>query len=118
MSIRGGSGGLPPIETELEEAGFELIGIRSGTQRYARRSHPYLQWWVVLHGDGTAEVQWELELGEYLLSKGFHVSVQDELSLLLFPRGEIRGPADAGWIAGQIAEAEARLQAVNLATGE
>lgn len=106
------------IQTELEDAGFELVGSRGGAQRYTRRSHPYLTMWVVLHTDGTAEVQWELELGEYLLSKGFHVSVQDELSLLLFPRGEIRGPADAGWIADQIAEAEARLAAVNLATGE
>jgi hypothetical protein len=106
------------IETELSEAGFELVGTRGRAQRFARRTHPYLQWWVVLHADGTAEVQWELELGEYLLSKGFHVSVQDELSLLLFPRAEMRGPADARWIASQIEEAEARLRAVNLATGE
>lgn len=106
------------LEGDLTDAGFELIGSRGGTHRYARRSHPYLTMWVVLHRDGTAELQWELELGEYLLSKGFHVSVQDELSLLLFPRGEIRGPADPAWIASQIQEAEARLRAVNLATGE
>lgn len=106
------------VANELEEAGFELIGTRGGVQRYVRRSHPYLTMWVVLHADGTAELQWELELGEYLLSKGFHVSVQDELSLLLFPRGEIRGPAETGWIADQIAQAEGRLASVNLATGE
>ncbi len=106
------------VQTELADAGFELIGTRGGTHRYARRTHPYLTMWVVLHADGTAEVQWEHALGEYLLSKGFHVSVQDELSLLLFPRAEIRGPAEAGWIASQIEAAEARLRAVNLATGE
>ena len=106
------------LPDELSDAGFELVGERSGTQRWARRSNPYLQWWVVLAGDGTAELQWEFELGEYLKSKGFHVSVQDELSLLLFPRSELRGPAEAGWIADAIAGAEAQLASVNLVTGE
>jgi hypothetical protein len=106
------------IGQELLDAGFELVGDRSGTQRYARRSNPYLQWWVVLAPDGTAELQWEFELGEYLKGKGFHVSVQDELSLLLFPRTELRGPADVGWISDAIAGAEAQLASVNLVTGE
>ena len=106
------------VQDDLIDAGFELVGDRSGTQRFARRSSPYLQWWVVVEPDGTAELQWELALGEYLRSKGFHVSVQDELSLLLFPRTEIRGPADSGFLADAIAGAEALLASVNLVTGE
>jgi hypothetical protein len=106
------------VQDSLSAAGFELVGERSGTQRWTRRSNPYLQWWVVLPGDGTAELQWEFELGEYLKTKGFHVSVQDELSLLLFPRHEMRGPADADWIADAIAGAETQLGGVNLVTGE
>lgn len=105
------------VGDDLVDAGFELVGERAGTQRFARRSNPYLQWWVVLSPDGTAELQWEFELGEYLKGKGFHVSVQDELSLLLFPRTEIRGPADPGWIADAIAGAEAQLASVDLVTG-
>lgn len=106
------------LDVELAEAGFELVGARQGTKRYARRSNPYLQWWVVTHPDGTADLQWELELGAYLKAKGFHVSVQDELSLLLFPNGDIRGPAEASWIAAEIARAEAHLASVNLVAGE
>jgi hypothetical protein len=106
------------VVDELLDAGFELVGERSGTQRYARRSNPYLQWWVVLPGDGTAELQWEFELGEYLKAKGFHVSVQDELSLLLFPRQEMRGPAEGAWIAQAIAGAELQLASVDLVTGD
>ena len=104
--------------TELLDAGFELDRERAGTQRFARRSNPYLQWWVVLPGDGTAELQWEFELGEYLKAKGFHVSVQDELSLLLFPRTEMRGPAEAGWIAEPSRGPRRSSASVNLVTGE
>ena len=106
------------VAAELLDAGFELVGERAGSQRFARRSNPYLQWWVVLPGDGTAELQWEFELGEYLKAKGFHASVQDELSLLLYPRSEMRGPAESGWIADAIAGAEAQLASVNLVTGD
>jgi hypothetical protein len=105
------------IESDLESAGFELVGTRSGVQRYSLRPNPYLQYWVVLD-DAGAEFQWEFALGEYLRSKGFHVSVQDELSLLLFPQREMRGPAEAGWLADQIASTGALLASVNLATGE
>jgi hypothetical protein len=106
------------VRDDLLDAGFELVGGRSGTDRFARRSNPYLQWWVVVSADGTAELQWEFALGEYLQSKGFHVSVQDELSLLLFPGGEMRGPAESGWIADAIARAESHLASVNLVSGE
>jgi len=106
------------VQDDLIDAGFELVGSRSGTERFARRSNPYLQWWVVVSENGAAELQWEFALGEYLKSKGFHISAQDELSLLLFPGAEVRGPADAGWIADEIIRAESQLASVNLASGE
>jgi hypothetical protein len=105
------------LHDELLEAGFELISSRPDMARYSRRSNPYLQWWVVVNGDATADVQWEFELGQYLRDKGFHVSVQDELSLLLYPRAESRGPADQAFIAQVIEQTEAQLASVNLVTG-
>ena len=106
------------FESELDALGFTLLQQRpGGGRRYTRQSHPYLRWWVIAHGDGTAELTWEFELGEYLKAKGLHVSVQDELSLLLFPSEEVRGPAAPGWLAGEIARAERVLGSVDLLAG-
>jgi hypothetical protein len=99
----------------LAEAGFELVQERrNGDRQYGLRSNSFLAWWVLTHPDGTVELSWEFELGAYLKEKGFHISVQDELSLLLFPRAEIRGPADADWLASQLEQAKAQLASVDL----
>jgi hypothetical protein len=103
---------------DLAELGFELVGSdRAGSHRYSMRSNPYLQWWVLVHPDGTAELQWEFELGAYLKAKEFHIAVQDELSLLLFPRTEVRGPADGTWLKGEMERAAAKLDGVDLLRG-
>ena len=106
------------LDDELTSAGFDLVQqTRTGSRKYALRKNPYLMLWVIVNTDGTAELQWEFELGAYLVSKGFHVSVQDELSLLLVPRTEARGPADAGWVADEISRTEALLASVDLTSG-
>jgi hypothetical protein len=106
------------IEETLAELGFDLVQRRRGGElQYARRSHPYLSWWVIVRGDGTAELQWEFELGAYLQMKGFHVSVQDELSLLIFPKQEARGPASSEWLQSAIAEAERAVGSVDMLAG-
>lgn len=103
------------FDEALAEAGFELVQQRrNGDRQYGLRSNPYLAWWVLAHTDGTVELSWEFELGSYLKSKGFHISVQDELSLLLFPSAEISGPADADWLASELEAAKARLASVDL----
>ena len=106
------------IEETLAELGFDLVQRRrNGDLQYGRRSHPYLSWWVLTHPDGTAELSWEVELGAYLQMKGFHISVQDELSLLLFPRAESTGPASDEWLRSAIAEAERQIGSVDLLGG-
>jgi hypothetical protein len=106
------------IEEALAELGFDLVQRRrNGDLQYSRRGNPYLSWWVLTHPDGTAEVSYEVELGAYLKAKGFHVSVQDELSLLLFPDAEWRGPADGDWLRETIAGAERHLGSVDLLGG-
>lgn len=106
------------IESDLDELGFELFQRRKGGARqYTRKTNPFLRWWVNIHANGTADLTWEFELGEYLKAKGFHVSVQDELSLLLFPREEINGPASSEWLRGEIERAEGVLSSVDLLGG-
>jgi hypothetical protein len=106
------------IEETLAELGFDLVQRRRGGElQYARRSNPYLSWWVLVRPDGVAELQWEYELGAYLQMKGFHVSVQDELSLLLFPKQEATGPAGDEWLRSAIAEAERLIGSVDMLAG-
>lgn len=106
------------FDESLVEAGFELLDQRrGGSRRYTRRSNPYLRWWVTIYPDATAELSWEFELGEYMRAKGLHVSVQDELSLLVFPTEEVRGPANEAWLQEQIDRAERHLGSVDLLTG-
>ncbi len=106
------------LEEYLTEQGFEIVQrTRDGANRYVRRSTPFLQYWVTWFADGTLEFTWEIELGSYLLAKGFAISVQDELSLLLFPGEEKRGPADANWLAGEILRAEGALGSVDFLAG-
>ena len=107
------------IEESLAELGFDLVQRRrNGNLQYGRRANPYLSWWVLVHpGDGTAELSWEVEIGAYLKAKGFHVSVQDELSLLLFPSTEVRGPATAEWLQTTIQDAERHIGSVDLLGG-
>jgi len=106
------------IEEALAELGFDLVQRRRGGElQYARRSHPYLSWWVIVRADGTAELQWEYELGAYLQMKGFHVSVQDELSLLIFPKQEATGPAEAEWLRSAIEQAERTIGSIDMLAG-
>jgi hypothetical protein len=106
------------LDSELGSLGFELVQKRrDGGMRFVRRANPYMSQWFMVNPDGSAEFTWEFELGAYLKAKGFDISVQDELSLLLFPGGESRGPADLSWLAERMTEAEGALGSVDLATG-
>ncbi len=106
------------FDSELGELGFELVQARrDGGKRFVRRANAYMSQWFTVNPDGGAEFTWEFELGAYLKAKGFDISVQDELSLLLFPGGESRGPADLSWLADRMTEADGALGSVDLATG-
>ena len=106
------------FEEFLAELGYELLQHnRDGTKRFALRSNPYLQWWVNTYLDGTADLTWEFELGEYVKAKGFTVSVQDELSLMLYPRVDVRGPASSDWLEAEMTRIADLLGSVDLVKG-
>lgn len=98
--------------------GFEFVQERrGGTVQYTLRVHPYLTYWLLAHPDGTAQLSWELALGEYLLSKGMSVSAQDELSLFCYPAKEVEGPLSDEWLAGQVEAVQELLGSVDLQRG-
>lgn len=106
------------FDSDLGDLGFGLVQqTRGGSKRFVRRANAFMNQWFVVNPDGSAEFTWEFELGAYLKAKGFDISVQDELSLLLFPGHESRGPAELSWLADRITEADAALGSVDLATG-
>lgn len=103
------------LEEYLTEQNFQILQrTREGANRYVRRTNQYLQMWLTWFPDGTIEFTWEFELGAYLIARGFTISVQDELSLLLFPATEKRGPADAQWLANEILRTEAEIASIDL----
>lgn len=100
------------------QLGFEFVQERrGGTRQYTLRVHPYLTYWLLAHPDGTAQLSWELALGEYLMSKGLSVSAQDELSLFCFPAKEVEGPLSGEWLAEQVEGVQELLGSVDLRRG-
>jgi hypothetical protein len=98
---------------QLIDLGFQLVQSVRGSERYAVRPTRHLQMWVSTSADGTATFTWEFELGQYLKEQGFAVSVQDELSLMIFPRTDAHGPAEIGWVTEQISRTETTLSSVD-----
>lgn len=95
--------------------GFVLVGQRrDGTRQYSLQANPFLVYWLTARPDGTGDFSYEFALGEYLKAKGFAISGQDELSLLLFPDYEARGPLDQSWLAGELEQAQELLGSVDL----
>ena len=102
----------------IAELGFELVQRRrDGSRQYGLRANPYLNFWLVVGADGTAQFSWEFALGEYLSQKDLSVSAQDALSLLLFPRTDATGPAEPDWIRERVDHVMALLGSVDLAAG-
>jgi hypothetical protein len=98
---------------ELIDLGFQLVQSTRGSERYAVRPTRHLQMWVHTMPDGTATFTWEFELGQYLKEQGFAISVQDELSLMIFPRADAHGPAEIAWVTERITATENALSSVD-----
>ena len=110
------SRGLAPLQEGTDHVCTPADFVVGSAARFVRRVSPYLQYWVNWFTNGTIDFTWEFELGAYLLAKGFTISVQDELSLLLFPGVEERGPARSDWLHSVISRNEAQLGSVDLRT--
>ncbi len=105
-------------DASLADLGFVLVQERrDGVKQYSKRAHPFLAYWLLIQPGGSAELSWEFELGAYLAAKGFSVSAQDELSLLMFPADEARGSLDESWVQEQLRLVEIRLESLDLVGG-
>ncbi|MBI4260635.1 MAG: hypothetical protein HY658_08725 [Actinobacteria bacterium] len=98
----------------LDRLGFTLAEERREARLYASRPNRYLTYWVHAFDDGTALFTWEFAIADYLAERGIQVGSNEELNTYLYPREDARGPQEAGWLAGALDEAEARLAGVRL----
>lgn len=102
----------------LDDLGFGLVQqSRDGTRQFAKRANDYLVYWLISKPDGTAELTWEFSLGQYLKDRGFAVAGADELTLLLFPREEVKGIFEVAWVAGALEAAQLALASLDFASG-
>ena len=95
----------------LEQLGFGMSQDRTvgGTQTYSSSPNRFLTYWVHLFDDGTALFTWEFAITDYVRERGMQLGSGEALNVYLFPTQDDRGPQEAGWLAGAIDRAEARL---------
>lgn len=100
------------------DVGFEAVTRRrDGVTTWSKREHSYLTFWLTTHADSSAELSWELAMGEYFVAKGYTFSAQDELSLFVFPAQEISGNVTGSWLQDNVSSVIEELAALDLGRG-
>ena len=99
------------FDVALEERGFSASDDRSsrGVRTYEAHPNRYLTYTVQRFDDGTALLSWEFAVGEYLATKGIQFGSDETLNQFAYPREDLRGPQDAGWLASAIERSETLL---------
>lgn len=100
---------------DLEVLGFRASVERAGVLQLSCRASAHLTYWV--HWDrsaGTALFTWEHAVGEYLSSLGLQIGSNEELNQFLFPKHDVRGPAEIGFVTSEMDRVEEILRAVDL----
>jgi hypothetical protein len=93
------------FESELEHLGFRLQGTtRRGGRQWLLAFNRYLSFTVHDHADGADAVvlTWSCALGDYLDARGWQLSVTDLSTAELYPQRDVRLPADAEAVRGEI----------------
>src|SRR5438093_10966399 len=100
---------------DLVSLGFRpLQETRRADLQYAKNANRYLTYHV--HWDpleGTILFTWELAIGEFFDHRQMQIGSNDALNLFLFPQFDARGPADVGFVAGELDRCEQTLRALN-----
>jgi hypothetical protein len=106
------------FDEAARELGFHPRQGRSagggGARTLEARSNAYMTYVVQVYPDGTALFTWEFALGEYLALQGIQMGSDETLNQFIYPRADIRGPADAAWLAATIEQTETMLSGIRL----
>jgi hypothetical protein len=85
-----------------------------GVRTLEAQPNPYMTYVVQVYPDGNALFTWEFALGEYLAIQGIQMGSDETLNQFIFPRTDVRGPADAAWLAATIEQTETMLETIRL----
>ncbi|CAN5326308.1 hypothetical protein BH20ACT24_BH20ACT24_22810 [soil metagenome] len=104
----------------LERLGFRLAQDRPsrGSQAFVSQRNAYLTYWIHVYDDGSALFTWEFAVTDYLLRLGIQLGSSERLNLFMFPVEDDRGVQEAGWLAGAMDRADARLRSVDFTSPE
>ena len=92
--------------------------VGGGLQTFSARPNRFLTYWVHVYDDGTALFTWEFAVTDYLLERGIQLGSSETLNLYMFPREDLRGSQEAGWLASAIDQVEVRLRSIDFADPE
>jgi hypothetical protein len=98
------------FEDELAALGFRLQGAsRRGGRMWSLALNRFLTF--VLHAyDDAVVLTWSFALGEYLEERGWRTSVTDVSVVELYPRADVRIPADVDAVGAEITRVLAALR--------
>ncbi|MFY9586813.1 MAG: hypothetical protein WAT66_05085 [Actinomycetota bacterium] len=100
---------------DLESLGFRFLGQnRQGEITYEKTANRFLTYHV--HWDPQSNevlFTWEFAIGEFFDARGMQIGSNESLNLFLFPQYDSKGPAETGFVAGELDRAEQLFRAIN-----
>jgi hypothetical protein len=102
-------GGATPLEEDLLALGFRPAGVGRRGRTWSLRYNRFLNFAVHEQpspageaGSGRLLVSWSFAWGEYVLDRGWQLSVTDESTAELYPAGDVIVAPDAEAVRGEV----------------
>ena len=84
------------------------VGGARGRQ-FVASPNRFMTYAVSAYDDGSAMFSWEFAIGEYLVGRGIQIGSDEALNQFMYPREDVRGPQDGGWLEDAIDQAQLAL---------
>jgi hypothetical protein len=96
----------PSFEDDLAALGFVSAGISRRGRTWALGYNRFLRFSLHEHpgsrGEARLLLSWSFAWGEYVLDRGWQLSVTDESTAELYPAGDVVVAADADAVRGEV----------------
>lgn len=106
----------PSLEGDLEALGFRSAGVSRRGRVWTLVYNRYLRFTLHEHpaptvgGQARLLLSWSFGWGEFVLQRGWQLSVTDESAAELYPAGDTIVPADAEAVRGEVLRVLATLR--------
>lgn len=106
--------GATALDDDLVALGFASTGSTRRGRTWALAYNRYLRFTLHEHPGASGETRlllsWSFAWGEYVLQRGWQLSVTDESTAELYPAGDVVVPADAAAVRGEVVRVLGTLQ--------